>query len=140
MSPRRSGAVFDPRFWFQVVLSAVVGAFLMALVLPGLAPVRDTAGHDRYAAGKVTAVQAVIASGFDRDVAMQCRSREREIEALTRYSIADGFEVLGARAGAMTTPRDGPRGRLEPVRAARRRSAEASGLAAPGVRHGSRHG
>ena len=138
MSPRRFGAVFDPRFWFQVVLSAVVGAFLMALVLPGLAPVRDTTGHDWYAAGKVTAAQTVIASGFDRDVAMQYRTREGETETLTRYSIADGFEVLGARAGAMTTPRDGPRGRREPVRAARRRGAEASGLADP--RHGSRHG
>ena len=138
MSPRRSGVLFDPRFWFQVVLSAVVGAFLMALVLPGLALVRDTTGHDRYAAGKVTAAQAVIASGFDHDAPMQYRTRDGETETLTRYSIADGFEVMGARAGAMTTPRDGPRGRRETARAARRRGVEASGLADP--RHGSRHG
>ncbi len=91
--------MFDPRFWFQVVLSAGVGAFPMAVLLPGLAPVRDTAGHDRYAAGKVTAAQAVIASGFDRDAPMQHRTREGETETLTRYGIADGFEILGARHG-----------------------------------------
>ena len=103
MSPRRSGAVFDPRFWFQVVLSAGVGAFLMAVVLPGLALVRDTTGHDWYAAGKVTAAQTVIASGFDRDAPIQYRSRDGETETLTRYSMTFKGEALWARSRIVST-------------------------------------
>ena len=60
---------------------------MMAVLLPGLALVRDTTGHDWYAAGKVTLAQAIIASGLDRDAPTQYRTEEGEPKALTRYGM-----------------------------------------------------
>ena len=84
-------------------MSAGVGAFLMAVMLPGLALLRDTTGHDWYAAGKVTAAQTVIASGFDRDAPMQYRTREGETETLTRYRMTFKGEALWARSRIVAT-------------------------------------
>ena len=84
-------------------MSAGVGAFLMAVMLPGLALLRDTTGHDWYAAGKVTAAQTVIASGFDRDAPMQYRTREGETETLTRYRMTFKAEALWARSRIVAT-------------------------------------
>ena len=56
--------------------SALVGALLMAVLLPGLALVRDTSGHDWYAAGKITLAEAAIASRLDREALIQYRTSE----------------------------------------------------------------
>lgn len=76
---------------------------MMAVMLPGLALVRDTTGHDWYAAGKVTAAQTVIASGFDRDAPMQYRTKEGETKTLTRYGMTFQGEALWARSRIVAT-------------------------------------
>jgi len=95
--------VFDFRFWRQLGLCAVLGALSMAAMLAGLALLRDTAGHDWYAAWKVTAAQAVIASGFDREAPMEYRTSEGETETLTRYRMTFRGEALVARSRIVGT-------------------------------------
>ncbi|MCY4480335.1 MAG: hypothetical protein OXB97_10605, partial [Rhodospirillales bacterium] len=60
----------------MVNLSVVLGEYArftavctvaMPVLLTGLALVRDTTGHDWYAARKLTATQAMLAIGFRRD-------------------------------------------------------------------------
>ena len=84
-------------------MSAGVGAFLMAVMLPGLALLRDTTGHDWYAAGKVTGAQTAIASGFDRDAPMQYRTKEGETKRVTRYGMTFQGEALWARSRIVAT-------------------------------------
>lgn len=83
--------------------SAGLGALLLAVMLPGLALMRDTAGHDWYAAGKVTLADAAVASRLDRDAPMQYRTREGESETLTRYSMRFVGEALRARSLLVST-------------------------------------
>lgn len=83
--------------------SAAAGALLMAALLPGLALMRDTTGHDWYAAGKVTLADAAIASRLDRHAPMQYRTREGETETLTRYSMLFVGEALVARSLLVST-------------------------------------
>lgn len=103
MIPRPSGAVFDFRLWLLLLKSAAAGACLMTVMLPGLALLRDTAGHDWYAAGKVTLAQTLVASGFDRDAPMQYRTREGETGSRTRYRMSFTGEALYARALIVAT-------------------------------------
>ena len=42
------------------------GIAAMTVLAPGIALMRGTTGHDWYVAGKLTAVNAAIAVGFDR--------------------------------------------------------------------------
>lgn len=83
--------------------SAGAGALLMAAMLPGLALVRDTAGHDWYAAGKVTLADAAVASRLDRDAPVQYRTREGETETLTRHGMRFVGEALRARSLLVST-------------------------------------
>ena len=83
--------------------SAGLGALLLAVMLPGLALMRDTAGHDWYAAGKVTLADAAVASRLNRDAPVQYRTREGETETLTRYSMRFVGEALRARSLLVST-------------------------------------
>lgn len=83
--------------------SALVGALLMAVLLPGLALVRDTSGHDWYAAGKVTLAEAAIASRLDRQAQTQYRTKEGETETLTRFRMMFVVEALVARSRIVST-------------------------------------
>ena len=80
-----------------------MGALLLAVMLPGLALMRDTAGHDWYAAGKVTLADAAVASRLDRDAPVQYRTREGEARSLTRYSMTFVGEALVARSRIVST-------------------------------------
>ena len=95
--------MFEFRIWLQLLKSATVGALTMAVMLPGLALVRDTTGHDWYAAGKVTLAQTLVASGFDREAQMQYRTREGETETRTRYRMTFTGEALYARSRIVAT-------------------------------------
>ena len=95
--------MFDRKVWLQMLRSAGLGALLLAVMLPGLALMRDTAGHDWYAAGKVTLADAAVASRLDRDAPMQYRTREGESETLTRYSMRFVGEALRARSLLVST-------------------------------------
>ena len=95
--------MFDSRLWRQLTSAAAVGGILMVVMLPGLALVRDTTGHDWYAAGKLTLAEALVASGFDRDTQVQYRTREGESETLTRYRMMFQGEALLARSRIVST-------------------------------------
>ena len=68
-----------------------LGAVSMALLLPSLASLRYTDGHDWYAARRVSVAQALIAVGFDE-------------HAATDYRLADGRSVTWLRDGVATYP------------------------------------
>ena len=76
----------------RALVMGALGAVLMAMLLPPLALLRHTDGHDWYAARKVTVTQALIAVGFDERVT-------------TKYRLADGRTVTWLRDGVATYPR-----------------------------------
>ena len=76
----------------RALMLGALGAVAMALLLPSLALLRHTDGHDWYAARKVSVAQALIAAGFDE-------------HALTDYRLADGRTVTWLRDGVATYPR-----------------------------------
>ena len=75
----------------------------MVLILPGLALLRDTTGHDWYAAGKLTLAETLIVSGFDRGKQLQFRTRGGETETLTRLGMMFQGEALVARSRIVST-------------------------------------
>ena len=75
----------------RALMLGALGAAAMALLLPSLALLRYTDGHDWYAARKVSVAQALIAVGFDERTA-------------TKYRLADGRTVTWLRDGVATYP------------------------------------
>ena len=89
-----AGAVVDLNVLREYARFTAVCAVAMPLVLTGLALVRDTTGHDWYAARKLTVTQAMLGVGFDR-------------YAATEYNMGSGHTLPMARA--VLTELDGPR-------------------------------
>ncbi len=75
----------------RALVLGALGAAAMALLLPPLALLRYTDGHDWYAARRVSVAQALIAAGFDE-------------HATTKYRLADGRTVTWLRDGVATYP------------------------------------
>ena len=69
----------------------MLGAAAMVLLLPTLALLRYTDGHDWYAARKVSVAEALIAVGFDE-------------RAATEYRLTDGRTVTWLREDVATYP------------------------------------
>ena len=75
----------------RALMLGALGAAALALLLPSLALLRYTDGHDWYAARKASVAQALIAVGFDE-------------HATTKYRLADGRTVTWLRDGVATYP------------------------------------
>lgn len=76
----------------------LLGVTAMAALAPGIALMRTTTGHDWYAAGKLTAVDAALAVGFDRNArVVEYRSRNGRVERRSRDSMYWNGEALVAR-------------------------------------------
>ena len=75
----------------RALMLGALGAAALALLLPSLALLRYTDGHDWYAARKASVAQALIAVGFDE-------------YAATEYRLADGRTVTWLRDGVATYP------------------------------------
>lgn len=75
----------------RALVLGALGAALMALLLPPLALLRYTEGHDWYAASKASVAQALIAAGFDD-------------RATTEYRLADGRTLTWLREDVATYP------------------------------------
>ena len=90
----------------RTILSGVAGAVLMAILLPGLALVRDTTGHDWYAAGKLIVTEAMIAAGFDPSVPTEYRASDGSIRRVTRRRFAYTVEAWQARSHILSTIKD----------------------------------
>ena len=87
----------------RAVLLGAVGAVSMAVLLPGLALVRDTSGHDWYAAGKLTATEAMLAVGFDPWAHTEYRAADGSVRRVTRLRFAHTLEAWMARSHILST-------------------------------------
>ena len=79
------------------ILRGLPGAVSMAILLPGLALLRDTTGHDWYAAGKLVVTEAMIAVDFDPSALTEYRSADGSIRTVTRFRLAHTVEAWMAR-------------------------------------------
>ena len=78
----------------------------MAVLLPGLALVRDTTGHDWYAAGKLVLTEAMIAIGFDASVLTEYRAADGSVRRVTRLRFSYMVEAWHARSHILSTISD----------------------------------
>ena len=80
------------------------GVAAMTVLAPGIALMRGTTGHDWYAAGKLTAVNAAIAVGFDRDApVVEYRRWNGRVERMSRDDMYWNGEALEARMHILET-------------------------------------
>ena len=87
----------------RMLLFGVAGAVPMAILLPGLALVRDTTGHDGCAAGKLVVTEAMIAVGFDPWTPTERRAADGSIRRVTRLRFAYAVEAWQARSHILST-------------------------------------
>ncbi len=87
----------------RTILFGLAGAMLMAILLPGLALLRDSNGHDWYAAGKLFVTEAMIAVGFDPTPLTEYRAADGSIRMVTRFRLAHTVEARMARSHLLST-------------------------------------
>ena len=80
-----------------------LGAVTVAVLLPGLGLVRDTTGHDWYAAGKLTLTQVMLGVGFDRWSVTPYRTPNGDVMSITRAGLAVYGEPIRARVRILST-------------------------------------
>ena len=90
----------------RTILIGAAGAASMAALLPGLALVRDTTGHDWYAAGKLVVTEAMIAAGFDPSAPPEYRAADGSVRRVTRRRVAHTVEAWQARSHILSTISD----------------------------------
>ncbi|MDE0489451.1 MAG: hypothetical protein OXI07_09715 [Gammaproteobacteria bacterium] len=90
----------------RTILFGMAGAVSMAILLPGLALLRDTTGHDWYAAGKLVVTEAMIAVGFDPSALTEYRAADGSIRTVTRFRLAHTVEAWMARSHILSTIAD----------------------------------
>jgi len=90
-------SVFDPGLWRQGLVAATAGAVSMALLACAVALVRDTTGHDWYAAYRITVADAAIGVGFDEDERVEYRNADGEVESVSRFRLTHRLEAGWAR-------------------------------------------
>ena len=64
-APDRMAGRLDPAIWVRALLVRATGVVSMAVMACAIALVRDTTGHEWYAAGKLTFTEILIEAGFD---------------------------------------------------------------------------
>ena len=90
----------------RTILFGMAGAVSMAILLPGLALLRDTTGHDWYAAGKLVVTEAMIAVGFDQSALTEYRAADGSIRTVTRFRLAHTVEAWMARSRILSVIAD----------------------------------
>jgi len=103
--PGRPGMT-DMRRLRSVLLFGVAGAALMAILSPVLALVRDTTGHDWYAAGKLIVTEAMIAVGFDPQATTEYTAADGSVRRITRLRVTFTVEAWQARSHILSTITD----------------------------------
>ena len=83
-----------------------VCAVAMPLLLTGLALVRDTTGHDWYAAARLTLTQAMLGVGFDRYAATEYTMGSGDTFRIVRDVLTELNGPREARARILTTIAD----------------------------------
>lgn len=80
-----------------------VGAASMAVLLPGLALVRDTTAHDWYAAGKLTLTQIMLGVGVDDYSVTTYRTPDGDVMKIARVLLVIYGEPVRARERILST-------------------------------------
>lgn len=80
-----------------------VGAVTSALLLPVLALVRDTTGHDWYAADRLTLAQFMLGVGFEPYSVTTYRTANGKVMKITRIGLSVYGEPIRARARILST-------------------------------------
>ena len=96
---RRGGrrAVSDPEFRRQGLVAGAAGAVSMAIVACAAALARHTAGHDWYAAYRITVADLMIGAGFDKDVQVEYRNADGVVETVSRSRLSFDLDARWAR-------------------------------------------
>ena len=96
-------AVFDPATWVRALVVGTIGVVSMALLACAIALVRDTTGHDWYAAGKLTFTEILIEAGFDDRAPTEYRTADDTVLTLSRDDLKFNGEALLARDHLLRT-------------------------------------
>jgi len=93
----------DLRRCRRLALFTAVGAVTSALLLPVLALVRDTTGHDWYAADRLTLAQLMLGVGFEPYSVTTYRAANDKVMKITRKGLSVYGEPIRARARILST-------------------------------------
>ena len=94
----------EPAVLRRMLGFGLFGIVAMTALVPGIALMRGTTGHDWYAAGKLTAVNAAIAVGFDRNArVVEYRRWNGRVERMSRDDMYWNGEALAARERIVET-------------------------------------
>ena len=101
---RRRTVVAEPGLLRRMLGFGLFGVAAATVLAPGVALVRGTTGHDWYAAGKLTAVKAAIAVGFDEFApVVEYRRRDGRVVRMSRWRMDWYGEALVARERILET-------------------------------------
>lgn len=94
--------------WFRRTLGfGLLGVVVMTVLVPAVALLRGTTGHDWYAASRLTAVEIMLAVGFDPLArVVEYRTRDGTVERISRRDLYFKGEALWARNKILITLRD----------------------------------
>ena len=83
--------------WIRALLVVAISVGSIALLACIVALVRDTTGHDWYAAGKLTLAELLIEFDFDHRASVEYRTRNGAVLTLSRFDLQFSGEALYAR-------------------------------------------
>ena len=98
--------MIDFRGLRRTISFGAASAVSMAALLTSLALVRDTTGHDWYAASKLVLTEAMLAVGFDASKPTEYRAADGSIRRVTRLRFAYTVEAWRARSHILSTIED----------------------------------
>ena len=97
----------DSRWLRRMLGFGLLGVVGMTVLVPTVALLRGTTGHDWYAASKLTAIEIALAVGFDPHApVVEYRTRKGAVERTSRYRFYFEGEALWARERILVTARD----------------------------------
>ena len=92
--------------WIRALLVAAIGVGSMAVLACAVSLVRDTAGHDWYAAYKLTLAELLLELHFDHRAPVAYRTRNGAVVTLSRFDLQFTGEALYARHHIFRTARN----------------------------------
>ena len=100
-------AALDPGLWRRGLAAGTAGAVSMAVLGCALALARDTAGHDWYAAARITVADVLLGVGFDGETPVAYRNADGAVETLSRSGLTHRFEARWARLDILESAWEG---------------------------------
>ncbi len=98
-----SGALWPRR----MIRLGLLGVAAITVLVPGVLLVRDTAGHDWYAARRLTVAEAMLAVGFSKYTTVVYRTEYGDTWKLSRGVLAEFESPAQARRHILATIGDG---------------------------------